>query len=738
MGLTSALTACAASEYDTSAANIAIEGPWVPPAATLALSNPQQVMVSEPPMVTGQCNSTCPADARGAFGLCVDPGCSGLKPGTRDLQLYIQRRWNFVGAGGNYNCRRNSNQSVNGFGVRSCTNLSVHSVGRAVDLMIPQASGGADNTNGDQVANWLIENAEYIGIQRVIWDGKYWNGGRINNHFSDIPNGVDHHTNHIHAELSVEGADRRTRFFTIGPPPVTCPVTCYGNLAVRADCTFVDCAAMGQVCTGDPPRCAAGERPESVRNPAVTIPAAVLTGGLVRFQPVAPTRLFDTRMPAASALLRRSDGAMAGPLGPMREGTISTFAGLPAGAVGVWLNAAAVPLMAPGFVSVFPAGAATTSSLINYAPPLSRANAVAVALGAGGGVTFTASSDSDVIADMSGAFAPTGMGLRAVTPTRVLDTRASAPAMANTRRVLMLNPPMEARSVVASVAVIPRGNAGFLQVFACDAMPPATSTINYGASAVVSNAVISTITGGQICVQASSDADVIVDVTGYLVDTGELSLQLVRPLRLIDTRDMGSLYAGRVGPGQVIELPIAAIPGLPADARAAIVNLTSVDALANGFFTAYPCGISTPNTSNLNYQAGTVGASTVVAALGGGRLCVYSNTRSHVIADLYGVWVPTPGSTPSTMLPPEMEVPEDPNMLEQDAGAMSDATAPTGDAQSNGDAGAMGRDGSTVPPANAGCGCRTAPTQSPVRPLAMWTAAALVVLLRRRRHQERA
>jgi hypothetical protein len=186
----------------------------------------------------------------------------------------------------------------------------------------------------------------------------------------------------------------------------------------------------------------------------------------------------------------------------------------------------------------------TDSSSVNFAPPLPRANASAMARGAGGGVTFRSNTDVDVITDMTGAFAPAGLGLRTTAPTRVVDTRGGAPVAANTRFAVTLNAPADARGVVANVAVIPRGAPGFVQAFACDAGPPPTSNINHGPTAVVNNAVISTITGGQLCFQSLAEVDLIVDVNGYLVDNGELSLQLINPLRVMDTRNAGSIYSG--------------------------------------------------------------------------------------------------------------------------------------------------------------------------------------------------
>ncbi|MGM0558396.1 MAG: hypothetical protein ACQEVA_18570, partial [Myxococcota bacterium] len=91
-----------------------------------------------------------------------------------------------------YNCRS----------VRGGTNSSVHGDGRAVDIFIPLDSSeynSANNAQGDVIANWLVENAERIGIQYIIWDRTQWRGyvsGQRDSCYSD-PDKHDHH-NHIH------------------------------------------------------------------------------------------------------------------------------------------------------------------------------------------------------------------------------------------------------------------------------------------------------------------------------------------------------------------------------------------------------------------------------------------------------------------------------------------------------------------------------------------------------------
>lgn len=106
-----------------------------------------------------------------------------------------------------YNCRS----------VRGGSNTSVHGVGRAVDIFIPldhSEYNSANNAKGDIIANWLVENAEHIGIQYIIWDRTQWRGYASGSHdscYSD-PNKHDHH-NHIHVELTHQAADMQTPYF---------------------------------------------------------------------------------------------------------------------------------------------------------------------------------------------------------------------------------------------------------------------------------------------------------------------------------------------------------------------------------------------------------------------------------------------------------------------------------------------------------------------------------------------
>ena len=64
----------------------------------------------------------------------------------------------------------------------------------------PSFNGEVDNDLGDPLANYLVEHAQEIGIQRVIWDRTYW---RLVTNREGGYRAHPHH-DHLHVELSVD------------------------------------------------------------------------------------------------------------------------------------------------------------------------------------------------------------------------------------------------------------------------------------------------------------------------------------------------------------------------------------------------------------------------------------------------------------------------------------------------------------------------------------------------------
>jgi hypothetical protein len=468
------------------------------------------------------------------------------------------------------------------------------------------------------------------------------------------------------------------------------------------------------------------------------LPSVTPVAGLSRFRFVPAERLFDTRTPESSARLVRSDGATGGPLGPLRSGSFRDWTSLPAGTSSAWLNVTAVPRTAAGFVQAYAEGAAPGTSTAQFAPGSVRANAAPTTLGPGGAVTFAANAEVDLVVDWTGAFAPTGLGLRAASPTRVLDTRAAGVTLTpGVPFAVDVRAPADAEGVVASIAVLGGEADGFVTVAPCGAPVPPTSNVNFRAGAVSANTVMSALGGGSLCVVSTQSVGLVVDVNGYLVPAGELSYQALSPVRVLDTRAPAGLYTGRVGERQILELPLSRAAGMPPDPRAATVNLTVTDASARGFLTVFPCGEAVPATSNLNFEPGGATSALAFGATGGGSMCVFASGRAHVIVDLLGVWVPTPDAAPPSTVPGvDPDAPDDPRLpdggLADDAGFPDDA-GPGGDAAPAGDAGRT----TTVPRPLTASGCDCALARAPASREGIRSSAALLLALalvvRRRR-----
>ena len=114
----------------------------------------------------------------------------------------------------------------------------------------------------------------------------------------------------------------------------------------------------------------------------------------------------------------------------------------------------------------------------------------------------------------------------------------------------------------------------------------------------------------------------------------------VVPERLLDTRTAQIGYSGsKPTAGQTVELKVtgAGATKVPGTAQAVVLNVTGVDATAAGHVTVWPCGATRPNTSNLNLTAGQTVPNLVVSKVGsGGKVCLYSKSGTHLLADITG------------------------------------------------------------------------------------------------------
>lgn len=239
-----------------------------------------------------------------------------------------------------------------------------------------------------------------------------------------------------------------------------------------------------------------------------------------------------------------------------------------------------------------------------------------------------------------------GARLMTVPPARLADTRTGVGgtqgrvAAGHTLDVDVAGSggvPGSATGAVLNVTIVDPCAAGFVTVHPAGAGPPVASTANFAPGEVVAALVTVPLgAGGAVAVSTSAQADVLVDVVGYLHPTNGRRYQAISPVRIADTRPAA------VGAGQELAIQVRGAGGgvVPAVAKAAALNLTVTQPASAGFLTLYPgpCNpAQRPATSSLNYAAGQTVANLAVSALGAdGSVCVYSSAEAKVVVDAGG------------------------------------------------------------------------------------------------------
>jgi hypothetical protein len=405
------------------------------------------------------------------------------------------------------------------------------------------------------------------------------------------------------------------------------------------------------------------------------------------YSPLAPVRICDTR-PNNPSNLTSITGAPANQCngqnnigstlaaGGTKSIAVAGDFGVPSGATAVVLNVTVVNPTAPGYLSVYPKGAAQPmASNIDYVTGQVVPNLVEVGTGTAGEVTFYASTPTDIVVDVEGytSLASAGLYTALSDPVRICDTRAGDPSMLDSAPVNQCNGANNAgatlgaggtRNVqVTGISTIPAGATaavlnvtdanpaapGYMTVYPQGGVPPTASNLNYVAGQVTDNRVIVPLSAsGGISVYSSAGADVIVDVSGYYsAGTGTEFNAEPAPVRICDTRagNPSSLTGSStqcngnpVSPGQSRIVNVSGLAGVPITAKAVAVNVIGVNPSAPTFLTVFPNALPSPLVSDLNEIAGDVRANMAVATLSStGTITIFNYTGSvNVVVDVLG------------------------------------------------------------------------------------------------------
>lgn len=392
-----------------------------------------------------------------------------------------------------------------------------------------------------------------------------------------------------------------------------------------------------------------------------SIQSNAITTGM--FIPLTPARLADTRSPAVGASTIDGQFLNRGPIGPGSTYAIRVLGrgGVPSSGVGaVALNVTATNTSTSSFFTVYPSGAARpTASSLNFTMWQTVPNLVISGVGGDGAVAvFNALGSADVIVDVVGWY-PAGGGYSALQPARLLDTRGGLPTVDGQFRGTGAIPqgaalslvvagrggvPANAGSVVLNVTATNPSTSGFLTVYPRGAPRPTASNLNFTWLQTVPNAVIAAVgEAGRVEIfNALGTTDVVVDVVGWMPGGGQYNA--MNPARLLDTRPGLSTVDGQYNgigalpQGAGLPLQVTGRAGIPAGARAVVVNVTATNPSWWGFFTVYSTSSPRPTASNLNFSPGQTVPNLVVCGVGGdGRIMIFNALgTTDAIVDVVG------------------------------------------------------------------------------------------------------
>jgi hypothetical protein len=328
-----------------------------------------------------------------------------------------------------------------------------------------------------------------------------------------------------------------------------------------------------------------------------------------------------------------------------------------------------------------------SSGAVSGTPTTTGSSSVTFQVTDAGGLTASATLPVTVVAPAP--YSP-------LSPVRICDTRPgnpsglSGPAASNcdgaanagstvvaggTKTVAVagnFGVPSDATAVVLNVTIVSPAAAGYATVFPAGATRPFAANLSYTKGEVVSNLVeVGTGAAGQVAIFSQARTDIVVDVQGYTDATAAggagsgLYAPLGSPVRICDTRPEnpsnlsgpaaancnGTGDAGSTLPaGGIRTIHVGGSFGIPADAIAAVFNVSVANPAASGYITTYPAGGTRPGSANLSYNKAQVTGNRVIVPLSTGttegEISIFSSAKADVIVDASGYYTAA-GSTGS-------------------------------------------------------------------------------------------
>jgi hypothetical protein len=257
-----------------------------------------------------------------------------------------------------------------------------------------------------------------------------------------------------------------------------------------------------------------------------------------------------------------------------------------------------------------------------------------------------------------------------VTPKRVLDTRVpigvAAAGKVSAGHSIAVNvvsgvsgapAASTITAVVLNVTVTQPTAGGFVSAYPDGTAVPKSSNLNFSTNETVPNLTTVMIgLDGKVDLYTTATTHLVADVEGYYVASSSgAGYHPTSPTRVLDTRKGSGAPAQAIGPGKSIALKLAGTGPIPASGVTAVaMNVTATQPSAGGVIIAYPAGGSTPNVSNVNYNAGETVPNMAIVKLGTGGAVEFTNHSTgtvQLVVDVSGYYTATGGDAFVPMVP---------------------------------------------------------------------------------------
>jgi hypothetical protein len=330
-----------------------------------------------------------------------------------------------------------------------------------------------------------------------------------------------------------------------------------------------------------------------------------------------------------------------------------------------------------GYLTLYPSDAVQpTVANSNYNPDEILNNVFTVGLGSDGAFKIFVTSNTDIVIDVTGYYAPPGVGglyfHPLPKPIRLLETRPTfggcntpgAPLPGNVDSSLLawltcdtVTIPTAARAITGNATTVNPLGPGFpyLTLFPANATRPVVASSNYLPGQIMNAPfTVGLSPAGQFKLYPTTQTDMVIDVLGYYSaeaadanGAGLLFYPLPKPVRLLETRvGFGGCYTtnAKLLAGSTRTQPARGVCDtvtIAASALGIVGNATVVNT-SGGYLTFWPSTAPQPTVATSNFLPGQVFNRhfTVGLGAGDGAFKIFTQFTTDLVIDVSGYFAP--------------------------------------------------------------------------------------------------